>query len=97
MSAQYTSWHVLSLGGGTLLDHDSAELVKERYIIYTLDVPYSLMEKRILLSNRPLQDHAKELYVQRKEHYRSIGQHVQLGSENKEKALKILCEVLHAA
>ena len=97
VSENHTSFHVLSLGGGTLLDRDSAELVKALYNIYTLAVPYPIMEQRILHSDRPLQDQAKDLYVQREEHYRGIGQRIQLGDASLEDALELLCEVLHAA
>jgi len=93
----YTIPHVLSLGGGSLLDLESAALVQRDYRVYTLDVPLSVLAKRISKSDRPLKTQVRALYEERKNHYQQIGCRIVLDDVPQESALESLCEVLDAA
>lgn len=89
--------HVLSLGGGALLREDSRILVEKEYSIYTLLVPFSVVEERLRLSVRPLNLRAESLFQERSAHYQSIGTPIALGYESIENSYQKLVEVVCAA
>ena len=88
---------VLSLGGGSLLREDSHKILKEKYSIYTLMVPFAILEKRLLLSLRPLRNDARNVFEARVEHYQSIGTPIFLSEESVDVSYQKLVEVGCAA
>ena len=81
--------HVLSLGGGSLLLNESRVAVQKKYQVFSLILPYSIIEERVANSERPLKRQLKRLYDSRQAHYESVGQPIYLHDENPEEALMV--------
>ena len=76
--------HVLSLGGGTLLAKINAQVVQRLYRLFTLIVPFDVVRARIENSQRPLREVARERYLEREQHYLSVGTPLYIAKENPE-------------
>jgi shikimate kinase len=92
-----TTPHVLSLGGGTLLQEEAEKLVCSSYRVLTLSVPFSILEKRINASERPLRSQARLLFDKRTEHYQNVGKTISMHTMSVEESVAAVVEVLHAA
>jgi shikimate kinase len=89
--------HILSLGGGTLLNEDTADSLLTSYQILTLIVPFSILEDRIISSKRPLRAQARRLYEERREHYQNSGIVIPILNMSIDESVSAVVEVLHAA
>ena len=89
--------HVLSLGGGSLLKEDSKTYVSQNYKLFTLIVPFSIIQKRISASDRPLAKSAKFLFDARESHYREVGIVINLEEQSPQASMELIWEHLNAA
>lgn len=89
--------HVLALGGGALLRKTSEEYVGSKYRLFTLCVPFSVIQSRLNTQTRPLASQAKQLYKDRHTHYQNLGRVIQLTEETPQECVALILEDLRAA
>ena len=89
--------HVLSLGGGTLLDEDSAQHVTRKYRLFTLFIPFEIAWARIQNTERPLREIAHQLYEERMSHYQSLGTPIHVENLNTTAVQELFWRRFHAA
>ena len=89
--------HVLALGGGALLEEKNKEHICSLYRVYTLIVPYSILQYRLNDQTRPLAPYAESLYQTRLSHYKNIGTKLTLMEESPSACVDLILEDLYAA